>query len=268
MALPIPVSSSNIIDCIHTECRASRWWWARESASRCGAFHVGGNVDVGAFACRQADEAESSVATIPDELLFQGVVEVLAKGREPYTQEWVRRYMCVWCNPTCFALYASEMAAKGQPDHYIWLPPGSEWHEDVGFQGSAPGTSFRLEAQVRRSSGGCRRRGVALAATAVGRKLSLHMSRLSSGVTCSGCFVRAHTVPPGPPSVAFVFNVWVCVPWQDGVWHFRVGGVDKVNYWRKGFELILAIAATRVGVRLRLLSSLKSASVLEMWRCL
>jgi hypothetical protein len=33
---------------------------------------------------------------------------------------------------------------------------------------------------------------------------------------------------------------------QDGVWHFRVNGPDKVAYWRKGFELVLAIAASRV----------------------
>ena len=86
--------------------------------------------------------------TVPDEMLFQGLVEVLTKGKEPHTQEWGRRYMCVWCNPPCIALYMSEMAAKGQPDYYIWLPPGSEWHEDSGFQSAAPGTSFRLEAQV------------------------------------------------------------------------------------------------------------------------
>ena len=33
------------------------------------------------------------------------------------------------------------------------------------------------------------------------------------------------------------------------MWHFRVNGADKVNYWRKGFELVLAIAASRVRLR-------------------
>jgi hypothetical protein len=93
-------------------------------------------------------QSDSAVATVPDEMLFQGTVDVLMKGKEPYTQEWGRRYLCVWCNPPCIALFVSEMAAKAQPDYYIWLPPGSEWHEDAGFQGAAPGTSFRLEAQV------------------------------------------------------------------------------------------------------------------------
>jgi hypothetical protein len=74
------------------------------------------------------DEEEATVPTIPDEQLFQGTVEVLCKGKELYTQTWERRYMCVWCNPPCFALFGSEMATKSQPDAYIWLPPGSEWH--------------------------------------------------------------------------------------------------------------------------------------------
>jgi hypothetical protein len=33
---------------------------------------------------------------------------------------------------------------------------------------------------------------------------------------------------------------------QDGAWHFRVNSSDKLNYWRKSFELVLAIAASRV----------------------
>ena len=114
--------------------------------SRCSQFHeIAGAVPPVAV---RGQEEEVSIPTIPDELLFQGVVEVLTRGKEPYTQEWGRRYMCVWCNPPCIALYMSEMAAKSQPEYYIWLPPGSEWHEDSGFQGAAPGTSFRLEAQV------------------------------------------------------------------------------------------------------------------------
>lgn len=44
-----------------------------------------------------------------------------------------------------------------------------------------------------------------------------------------------------------------CVPrarlWQDGAWHFRVNSADKLNYWRKSFELVLAIAASRVRLK-------------------
>jgi hypothetical protein len=87
--------------------------------------------------------------TVPDELLFQGTVDVLTKGADKFSQSWARRYMCVWCNPPCIALFASEMAAKKAPEYYIWLPPGSEWHEDTGFQSVADGLSFRIEAQVR-----------------------------------------------------------------------------------------------------------------------
>jgi hypothetical protein len=49
----------------------------------------------------------------------------------------------------------------------------------------------------------------------------------SASVTCAPCVV----------GVPFGF--------QEGVWHFRVNGPDKVNYWRKGFDLVLAIAASR-----------------------
>jgi hypothetical protein len=87
--------------------------------------------------------------TQPEELLFQGGLDVLVPGREDVAQEWARKYMCVWCNPPCFALFASEIAAKRAPDFYVSLPPNSEWHEDADFQGAPPGTSFRLEAQVR-----------------------------------------------------------------------------------------------------------------------
>ncbi len=78
--------------------------------------------------CTPQEDETAGVPTIPDGQLFQGVVEVLCKGKEPFTQEWARRYMCVWCNPPCIALFVSEMAAKSQPEAYIWLPPGSEWH--------------------------------------------------------------------------------------------------------------------------------------------
>jgi hypothetical protein len=93
--------------------------------------------------------AAASTPTVPEELLFQGSVDVLVGGKDGVAQEWGRRYLCVWCNPPCFALFLSDMAAKRAPDFYVSLPPNSEWHEDVDFQGAPPGTSFRLEAQVR-----------------------------------------------------------------------------------------------------------------------
>lgn len=88
--------------------------------------------------------------TVPEELLFQGSIELLTASKTEVGQEWVRKYMCVWCNPPCFALFPSDLAAKRPPEFYVSLPPNSEWHEDTDFQGAPPGTSFRLEAQVRR----------------------------------------------------------------------------------------------------------------------
>ena len=94
----------------------------------------------------------SASAVVPEELLFQGSVEVLVANKDTNMQEWGRRYLCVWCNPPCFALFVSDLAAKRAPDFYVSLPPNSEWHEDTDFQGAPPGTTFRLEAQVSRGA--------------------------------------------------------------------------------------------------------------------
>jgi hypothetical protein len=93
------------------------------------------------------------VPTIPDEQLFQGSVEVLCKGKEQYTQSWERRFMVVWCNPPCIALFHSEMAAKSHPDFYIWLPPGSEWH---GKRATCLGRGVRVCCGVVGGGGGSR----------------------------------------------------------------------------------------------------------------
>lgn len=92
----------------------------------------------------------SAAPVVPEELLFQGSIDVLVPGRDSL-QEWGRRYLCVWCNPPCFALFVSDMAAKRPPEYYVSLPPDSEWHEDTDFQGAPPGSAFRLEAQVGRA---------------------------------------------------------------------------------------------------------------------